>query len=188
MSTAVASSPPPPRPVVTGAAAGPNTDPWSEIVRLEYGADRSFGWSVREQVLHSAPESQEGLEKKLLTALSTPGCTDAGRAALCELLAVIGTSKSVPALSALLTEARSTEAARYALDRIPGPDAAAALRAALPRLSGSAKAGLIGSLATRRDALDRSTFAALRDNPSESAIVREAAKHALERLTPVSNR
>ena len=134
MSTAVASSPPPPRPVVVGAAAGPNTDPWSEIVRLEYGADRSFAWSVREQVLHSAPESREGLEKKLLAALSTPGCTDAGRSALCELLALIGTSKGVPALATLLTEARSTEAARYALDRIPGPEASAALRSALPRL------------------------------------------------------
>lgn len=188
MSTAVASSPPPPRPVVVGAAAGPNTDPWSEIVRLEYGADRSFAWSVREQVLHSAPESREGLEKKLLAALSTPGCTDAGRSALCELLALIGTSKGVPALATLLTEARSTEAARYALDRIPGPEASAALRSALPRLTGSSKAGLIGSLAARRDALAQPALAVLRDSSSEPAIVREAAKRALERLTPVSNR
>ena len=188
MSTAVASSPPPPRPVVVSSAAGPNTDPWSEIVRLEYGADRSFAWSVREQILHSAPESREALEKKLLAALSTPGCTDAGKSALCELLALIGTAASVPALAKLLTEARSAEAARYALDRIPGPEASAALRDALPRLTGSAKAGLIGSLATRKDVLNQPAFAALRDNSSEPAIVREAAKRALERLSPAANR
>jgi len=174
--------------VVVGAAAGPNTDPWSEIVRLEYGADRSFAWSVREQVLHSAPESREALERKLLAALSTPGCTEAGRLAICELLALIGTSKSVPALAPLLTEARSTEAARYALDRIPGSEASAALRAALPRLTDSAKAGLIGSLANRRDTLAQPALAALRDNASEPAIVREAATHALERLASAANR
>ena len=42
--------------------------------------------------------------------------------------------------------------ARYALERIPAAAAAAALRDALPKLTGTLKVGVIGSLGVRRDA------------------------------------
>jgi hypothetical protein len=42
--------------------------------------------------------------------------------------------------------------ARYALERIPAAEAAAALRNSLPRLSGKLKVGVISSLGTRKDA------------------------------------
>jgi hypothetical protein len=98
------------------------------------------------------------------------------------MLALVGGAKSVPALTPLLRDPKSTESARYALEAIPGPEASAALRDALGALTGREKAGLIGGIAGRGDTAARSALAALKDNATEPAIVREAAGRALERL------
>jgi hypothetical protein len=98
------------------------------------------------------------------------------------MLAMVGSAKSVPALAPLLRDPKSTESARYALQPIPGPEASAALRDALSALTGPAKAGLIGSIAMRRDAAAQPALTAIKDNSAEPAIVREAATRALEKL------
>lgn len=162
--------------------AGATPDPWEECARLEYGADRSFAWSVREQVIATPPEGRGRAEEKLLKALAASGRTDAGLAFLCQMLAMVASAKSVPALAPLLRDAKTADSARYALERVTGPEADAAFREALPALTGNLKAGLIGSIGVRGDAAAKSALAALKDSASEPAIVREAAKHALERL------
>jgi hypothetical protein len=163
-------------------SAGASPDPWVECARLEYGADRSFAWTVREQVVSTPPEGRARVEDRLLRSLDTAGRTDAGLAFLCQMLALIGTAKSVPALAPLLRDAKTVESARYALERVAGPEADAAFRAALSALSGVAKAGVIGSIAVRGDAAARAALTALKDNAAEPAVVREAAARALERL------
>ena len=95
-----------------------------------------------------------------------PRCSGSGlsRAAkdfACRTLTVIGTAASVPALAALLADAELSHMARYALERIPAPEAAAALRDALPKLSGKLKIGVIGSLGVRRDEASVPALAAL---------------------------
>ncbi len=162
--------------------AGTTPDPWEACVRIEYGGDRSLAWSVREEVIATPPEGHAAAEARLLKALARPDGTDAGRAFVCQMLVMVAGATSVPALAALVRDAKSTEAARYALAAIPGPEATAALRDALGALSGPAKAGLIGSIALRGDASVRYALAGIKDNPSEAAIVREAATRALEHL------
>lgn len=162
--------------------AGATPDPWEACARLDYGADRSHAWSVREQVIATPPEGRERIEEKLLKSLATPGRTDAGLAFLGQMLAMVGSAKSVPALAPLLRDAKTTESARYALERIAGPAADAAFREALGALTGNAKAGLIGSIAVRGDASAHSSLSALKDSATEPAIVREAAARALARL------
>jgi hypothetical protein len=164
------------------SSAGSTPDPWEACAKLEYGADRSYAWSVHQIVVQTPPEGRARAEERLLNALALPGCTEAGRAFLCQMLALVGSARSVPALAPLLRDPKSTEAARYALEPIPGAEASAALRDALGALQGPAKAGLIGSIAMRRDSAARPALAALKDNPAEPAIVREAAAHALARL------
>ena len=70
----------------------------------------------------------------------------------CQKLRRVGTVKSVPALSALLGEERTAQAARYVLEGMPCSEAVTALRKALGQTSGLVKAGLIDSLGWRRDA------------------------------------
>lgn len=162
--------------------AGNTPDPWEACTRLEHGGDRSFAWSVREQVLDAPPEDRERIEGRLLEALRRAGITDAGRAFVCQMLALVAGQRSVPVLATLLKDPKSADDARYALQPVTGPEADAALRDALGSLSGPAKAGLIGTIALRGDTTVRAVLAGIRANPSEAPVVRDAAARALDHL------
>lgn len=102
----------------------------------------------------------EDLETKLVAMLPT----DASRPAkdyVCRKLMRIGTAKSVPALAGLLADKDNSHMARYALERIPAPEAAKALQEALPKLNGTLKIGAISSLGARRDAASVPSLSAL---------------------------
>ena len=64
--------------------------------------------------------------------------------------------------------------ARYAVERIPGPEAARAMRDALPKLRGNLKIGVIGSLGVRRDEASLPALTAFLDD-ADDAMVRAAA-------------
>ena len=169
------------------SSAGSTPDPWDACAQIEYGGDRSLAWTVREEVINTPPEERAQIEARLLKSLAQPRITDAGRAFLCQMLALVGSAKSVPVLAPLLRDPKSAESARYALQPIPGPEAAAALRDALGSLTGVPKAGLIGSIAVRHDTTARAVLAVIKENPSEAAIVRTAASRALDQLAAVKN-
>lgn len=169
-----------PKSYAKGIAMTP--EPWVECVNLEYGGDRSFAWSVNQQVMRTAPAGRAKVEERLLAALALPTGKPAGRAFVCQMLALVGSPRSVPALALLLRDPVSSEAARFALESIPGREADAALRDALGALTGNAKAGLVGSLAARRDLAARPALVALQDNRAEPAVVREAAARAVASL------
>ncbi|MBI4658255.1 MAG: HEAT repeat domain-containing protein [Verrucomicrobia bacterium] len=81
--------------------------------------------------------------------------SDAGhkeKADACRQLAVIGTKEAVAPLASLLEDEKLSHMARYALETIPDPAAAEALRGALGKLKGRPLVGVIGSLGVRRDA------------------------------------
>ena len=167
------------------STAGATPDPWTECARLEYGGDRSFASTVRAQITGAVGDQRARIEERLLKSLTTPGRTDAGLAFICEMLALVGSTASVPALAPLLRDPKTADPARFALEPIAGPEADAALRDALPALVGNTKAGLIGSIALRGDTSARPALAVLKDAAGEPAVVREAAARALECLATV---
>lgn len=185
---------PPPQPVQTldpersvrGASylnrTAQTPDPWKLCATLEYGGDRSFASSVEQIVVQTLPKEWPKLEQQLLATLALPECTAAGRAFLCRMLAKVGSATCVPALAALVRDPRTADAARTALEVIPGPEASAALRDALAALPAPAKAGLIGSIAARRDPAARPALTALKEQSAEPAIVRGTAARALRNL------
>jgi len=69
----------------------------------------------------------------------------------CQLLGEFGTQEAVPALAALLDHPRLSTYARNGLERIPGPEARAALRAALDQTQGRQLIGVVYSIAALRD-------------------------------------
>jgi len=89
-------------------------------------------------------------EAKLIALLES-NASAAQKDAACATLKLVGTARSVPALARLLPEPELSHSARYALESMPYSEASAALVAALPRTSGSLKAGVIHSLQVRRD-------------------------------------
>lgn len=96
------------------------------------------------------------------------------------LLSLSGGPADVPAAAALLGDAVQSHLARLALEAIPGPEASKALRDALATTSGALKAGVIGSIAVRRDLEAVPALAALLGDADP--VVAQAAAAALARL------
>src|SRR6185437_14499864 len=82
---------------------------------------------------HADAELRQDLERRLIAALATDISRDA-KDYLCRKLAMIGSPAAVPALAGLLPREAHSHLARHALERIGGPEAAAALTDALPKV------------------------------------------------------
>jgi len=91
-------------------------------------------------------------KQRQLIAVLQSSAAPAEKAITCKKLAIYGTKEAVPALAPLLTDPHLTSWARIALEAIPGPEADAALRAALDKTQGRVLVGVINSIAVRRDA------------------------------------
>ena len=122
---------------------------------------------------HNDAAARTDLENRLVAVLKSDVSRDAKDFA-CRKLMIIGTAASVPTLASLLSDKDLAHMARFALERIPAPQAAQALREALPKLNGSLKIGVISSLGVRRDAESVAPLAKLLTD-SDPAVARAAA-------------
>lgn len=103
----------------------------------------------------SAPEhavQRADLSQRLAGVIARPDATVDCRQFACRQLSLVGGAAAVPALAALLPDPESGQMARYALERIPGPEADQALIQALGTLKETALVGVINSLGVRRTA------------------------------------
>lgn len=157
-------------------------DPWDALVLLEFGGDRTLATTVSRMVIEAEPGQRPGFEQKLLAALRRPELTEAGRQAVCRLLALVGGRDSVPVLAPLLGDPRTSDDARLALDAMDAPEVAAAFRDALPRSRGRARLGVIDSIAARGDVAAVDALTAVAIDTNESAEVRDAAEAAVKQL------
>jgi type 1 glutamine amidotransferase/HEAT repeat protein len=127
----------------------------ADIAGYEYGQSRLPLAEVDDLIrsVSDSPEKLNEMEKSFVEFLKS-GATPAGKQFICRKLSVIGTKDSVPTLAAMLTEKATSpiepaDMARYALERIPGPEASQALLDALEKTTGKAKVGIINSLGAR---------------------------------------
>lgn len=120
---------------------------------FDWGQDIKVLAAIDEGVISTREDAaqRKALEDRLAATLKAEVPLDA-KQFVCRKLMVIGTAASVPTLAELLTDEKLSHMARFALERIPAPEAAAALRDSLPKLAGALKAGVISSLGTRKDA------------------------------------
>jgi HEAT repeat protein len=103
------------------------------------------------------------------------------KARACQQLGEFGTAEAVPALACLLNHDILSAYARAGLERIPGPEASAALRDAIGQTRGKFLVGVINSLAALRDEKAVTALVAL-TRDSDPAVVR-AALPALGRIS-----
>src|SRR5260221_10136184 len=89
-------------------------------------------------------------EQRLIQVLQS-NASPAEKDAACARLKIVGTSRCVPALAALLTDEQLSHSARYALEPMQPPEATRALVEALAKTRGSVRVGIINSLAARED-------------------------------------
>ena len=93
--------------------------------------------------------AQNTEEAALLQTLRS--AAPAEKALACKKLAIYGTNAAAPELQKLLSDPQLSSWARIALEAIPGPEAGAALRNALPGLQGKLAVGVVNSLGIRRE-------------------------------------
>jgi len=137
-------------------------------------------WELRRFVIAAKdkPEARSACETALLAFLGTKASLPA-KAAVCRELAVVGSEASVPVLGKLLLDNDLTDVARYALLRIPGGGADAALLAALPGAKKEIRLGLISTLADRKSTAAVPALSGLLTGDPETAA---AAASALARI------
>jgi HEAT repeat protein len=115
-----------------------------------------------------------------LIAVLASDAPPADKAMACKRLAVCGDKNAVPELARLLSDEKLASWSRIALEVIPDPEAADALRNALGTLNGKLLVGAINSLGARRDA---ASIGALTDKLADAdAAVASAAAAALGRI------
>jgi HEAT repeat protein len=141
----------------------------------DWGMDPNLIKPIDEAIVatHGDAAARKDLESRLIEVLKSD-VTRAAKDAMCRALRTIGTAASVPALAALLPDEKLSHMARYALERIPAPEAGKALMEALPKVGGTLKIGIVSSLGARgEEAAIASLQTPLAD--SDPAIARAAA-------------
>ena len=145
----------------------------------DWGMDRHVLDPIDEAVVKTRndPAARKQLESQLLAMLQSKAPRDA-KDYVCRQLRTMGTAASVPTLEKLLLpDPELSHMARYALERIPEPQAGQALERQLRKLSANLKLGVVSSLGTRGQAGSSKPVGLLRPllNDSDEAVGRAAA-------------
>ena len=154
--------------------------PFTALAAFDWGGDAAPLGVIDAAVVaaHGDAALTANLEKRLGSIISGAS-SRAAKDYACRKLSMIGTAASVPALAPLLTDPDESHMARFALERIPAPAAADALRQALGKVRGDLVVGMISSLANRRDTASVKPLAALLAGDAKIAA---AAASALGRI------
>ena len=107
--------------------------------------------AIFEMTRNAQGAERRGFEQKFLAFLQSDA-TLASKEFICKQLSLIGSEASVPVLSRLLPDPKTSDMARFALQRIPGAAVDKALREALGKTTGKPRIGVINTLGERRDA------------------------------------
>lgn len=147
----------------------------------KFGESRAALTVISDGVRDSAkdPAQRKALAGKLAAMLADKAVSTDAKRFLCRKLSLIGSAAEVPTIATFLADKDLSDMSRYALERIPAPEAVAALRAALGGAKGRAKIGIINSLGERRDAASTDALVGLLGG---EAGVTEAAGAALGKI------
>ncbi len=141
-----------PKPIISSGKEKEMEDLMDKIKTYDWGQSREPLTKVSDLVRKAYGSTAElgRIEKSMLELLRSDA-TRAGKQFVCRKLSIIGTEESVPTLGAMLTEPKTSDMARYALERIPGAAVNEALRNALRKTTGKTRIGIINTLGQRRD-------------------------------------
>jgi HEAT repeat protein len=160
------------------------TPPDKTAVDAAFEALKAFDWGSERKSLrpledavmlsHTDAAARKDLESRLVAVVKSDA-PSAAKDFACRQLSLIASAGAVPALAALLSHEELSHISRSALERIPGPEAVAAMREALPKLGGRAQAGVIVSLGSRRDAQSTAALVGLLAGQGDDEVAAAAA-------------
>jgi HEAT repeat protein len=153
-----------------------------KIAAWDYGQDAAMMTRAADLIIDTQanPERRRQVAIRLAAVLDDAKTTPAARQFICKQIYRIGTKEAVPAVARLLNNDETADMARYALERMPCPEAGDALRAAMEKAKGTTKVGIINSLGARRDAAVVAVLGKLAGDDNRA--VAEAALSALGKI------
>lgn len=165
-------------------------DVWEDLAAYQYGKEPNPAKQI-ETLLQDGPHGP--VEGKLIEVIAADEATQTGKALACRYLQRVGSPRCVPALAGLLPDELLSDYARLVLERLACEPADQALRQALTTAPDTAKIGILGSLAERRDqqAVKLASKLATRANPSLAraaiqALGKIAGKEAAQELSSMT--
>ncbi|MCE9631291.1 MAG: hypothetical protein K8S94_11345 [Planctomycetia bacterium] len=160
-------------------------DAWLSLPTYRSGDDLAPLLAIEREAIAgmATNESRAAFAARLAAVLGQPGATPAARQWVCLLLRQVGTPAEVPILARELSgsDGETADAARQAIESIPGGRASEALREFLPQAQGGMRLGIIAALGRRRDVAAVPLLAKLA--AGEDAAVATAATGALGLIT-----
>ena len=171
--------------LVAGEAAAPTMAELeaclAKVPAFQYGESRAALADAERMIPPLAQDAaqRKAIEKRLIALLDGEGTND-GKAFLCRQLSLVGSAEAVPTLAKLLPDKEMSHPARFALERMPCPEAVAALRDALSKVQGALLVGVVNSLGERKDATSVPALIKLAGGADEA--VTEAAVAALGKI------
>lgn len=163
--------------VLPVSAADDAVDKGFETLKTyKWGGDRTALEAVDKAVVASSKDAaaQKALQKRLLAVVGSDA-SSAAKDYACRKLSLIGDAEAAAPLAALLPDKNLSHIARYALERMPCPEAVSALRGALPKTKKLAKVGVINSLGVRRDAESTAALVELLGDKDQQIVAAAAA-------------
>lgn len=157
------------------------------LMAYDWGADRGTLADIDQRIaqnLNDKKQLQE-LEIPLLEVLQSDATLPA-KEYVCRQLALIGSDAAVPVLAKMLHDEHLADCARFALEAIPRPAAAKALRDALDTLEGTQRIGTVNALGERRDRKAAAAIAKLRKSADRQLAA--AAESASRKIAAAKHR
>ena len=144
-------------------------DAWNVIKTYEFGDALTPLIAVELEIRRASlsPESQAEYAAKLASFLHDE-TTYAGRQFVCLQLRFVGTAVEVPVLAQYLNRPEDSDDARMALEGIAGEESLVPLRKALETFQGRSLAGIVESLAARKDTESVPALIALCDSRDQT--------------------
>lgn len=173
-------------PAQSAAAENPALDQaFQTLVKLELGQDLGVFQPIRAAVMASRTDEavRADLENRLIAVLQGDS-TDLAKDYACRQLVLVGSASSLPALAALVPNARTSYMARYALEGIGTAEARSTLRDLLGKTEGQQRTGVVISLGRLADAEAAGPIAALLEQ--NDAAFQEVCLIALGRIGNVA--
>ncbi len=140
---------------LAGEAAPPPSldDCAKQVAAYKYGESRQALISMEGLIRASFgnAEGRKAIVTKLLGLLEAADTTPDAKRFICQQLSIIAGPEVVAAAARLLPNADLSHSGRTILERVPGPEAAAALRDALSSLKEKLLIGVINTIGERRD-------------------------------------
>ncbi len=151
------------------------SEAFEELNKFDWGTDKAPLAIIDDAIAqsHGNTTARKDIERQLLKALDSDISRDA-KDYVCRKLAIVGTADSVPSLSKLLKIEGHSHMARFALERIPGPEATRALSDALNTVNDALRVGVISSIGSRQDATSVAALIPMLGS-SNASVVKAAA-------------